>query len=218
MNGMNPQITQIRRIALLRIAPKGRKMIAQGEALGRERQATEALKGRHNLTLCEGETAMESIEVRRVTQNDAVFLQQLMNNDQIMAILHEVPRSVDVWADAIVGWDNDPDEEDYIVLDEGMPIGWLGINGLSSESKQVFMKMMALLPTHQGRGIGQRVVKEMIENLRLRGFASLELYTDVGNVRAQHCYRRCGFNISEKTVQKMSDGTIVDRCRMKLSL
>ncbi len=47
---------------------------------------------------------MEHIEVRRVTQNDAVFLQQLMNNDQLMAILHEVPSSVAVWADAIQDW------------------------------------------------------------------------------------------------------------------
>lgn len=162
--------------------------------------------------------AMENIEVRRVTQNDAVFLQQLMSSDQIMAILHEVPRSVDVWADAIIEWDNDPDEENYIICDEGMPIGWLGINGLSSESKQVFIKVIALLPTHQGRGIGQYVIKEMIENLRLRGFASLELYTDLSNVRAQRCYHRCGFEMSEKTGQKMSNGTMVDRCKMELSL
>ena len=54
-----------------------------------------------------------------------------------------------------------------MILAEGRPIGWLGINGLSSESKQVFIKMIALLPTHQGRGIGQYVIREMIENLRL---------------------------------------------------
>jgi ribosomal protein S18 acetylase RimI-like enzyme len=170
------------------------------------------------ISLCEEETAMEHIEVRRVTQNDAVFLQQLMNNDQLMAILHEVPSSVAVWADAIGEWNSDPDEEDYIILAEGRPIGWLGINGLSSESKQVFIKMIALLPTHQGRGIGQYVIREMIENLRLRGFTSLEPYTDLSNVRAQRCYRRCGFETSEKTVEKMSDGTIVDRCKMELSL
>ncbi len=161
---------------------------------------------------------MESIEVRPVTHTDAVFLQQLMSNEQILAVLHEVPRSIDVWSEAIVEWDSDPDEEDYIISDQGMPIGWLGINGLSSEGKQVFLKMIALLPTHQGRGIGQYVVKEMIGSLRLRGFASLALYTDLSNVRAQRCYRRCGFEVSGETAEEMSDGTIVDRCRMELSL
>jgi RimJ/RimL family protein N-acetyltransferase len=161
---------------------------------------------------------MENIEVRQVARNDAVFLHQLMNNDQIMAILHEVPTSVDVWTDAIAEWDNDPDEEDYIILDEGVPIGWLGINGLSSASGRVFIKMMALLPTHQGRGIGQHAIKQIIESLRLKGLASLALYTDLSNLRALHCYHGCGFEISERTVQKMANGTMVDRCKMELSL
>jgi len=161
---------------------------------------------------------MKNIEVRQVTQNDALFLQRLMNNDQVMAILNEVPSSVEVWADAIIEWDNDPDEEDYIIIEEGMPIGWLGINGLSSESKQVFIKVIALLPTHQGHGIGQYVINEIIKNLRLRGFASLGLYTDCSNERAQHCYNRCGFGISENTVHKMPNGKIVNRFRMECSL
>jgi ribosomal protein S18 acetylase RimI-like enzyme len=162
--------------------------------------------------------ATKDIEVRQVAQNDAPFLQQLMNNDQVMAVLNEVPTSIDVWADAITIWNNDPDEEDYIIFDEGMPIGWLGINGLSSESKQVFIKVIALLPTHQGHGIGQYVINEIIENLRLRGFASLNLYTDCSNARAQRCYNRGGLKISEKIAQKMPNGTIVNRYRMERTL
>ncbi|MHB1456158.1 MAG: GNAT family N-acetyltransferase [Armatimonadota bacterium] len=160
----------------------------------------------------------KNIEVRKITQNDAPFLQRLMNDDQVMAILSEVPTSVDVWADAIIAWDDDPDEENYIISDEGMPIGWLGINGLSSENKQVFIKVIALLPTHQGHGIGQYVMNEIIENLRLRGFTSLGLYTNCSNEHAQHCYDRCSFKISEKTVQKMSNGTIVNRYKMEYFL
>lgn len=162
--------------------------------------------------------AMRNIQVRQVTQNDALFLQQLMNNHQVMAILHEIPTSVGVWADAITEWDNDPDEEDYIITDDGMSIGWLGINGLSSERKQAFIKVIALLPTHQGHGIGQYVLSEVMEDLRLRGFASLGLYTDCSNERAQRCYSKCGFGISEKTVQKMSNGTTVQRYKMECSL
>ena len=162
--------------------------------------------------------AMKNIEVRQVTQNDALFLQQLMNNSQIMAILHVLPTSVDYWADAILIWDNDPDEEDYIIFDEGMPVGWLGINGLSSESKQAWVKVIALLPTHQGRGIGHYVVSEIIENLALRGFRSVALYTDRSNERAQRCYNRCGFEISEKTVREMPNGTTVDQYKMERTI
>ena len=166
----------------------------------------------------EEETAIKNIAVRQVTQNDALFLQQLMNDSQIMAILNEPPTSADVWADAILEWDNDPDEEDYIIFDEGMPVGWLGINGLSSESKQVWVKVIALLPTHQERGIGHYVMSEIIDNLALRGFRSVALYTDRSNERAQRCYNRCGFDVSEKTVQKMPNGTTVDRYKMERTI
>ena len=162
--------------------------------------------------------AMKNIEVRQVAQNDALFLQQLMNDSQIIAILNELPTSVDVWADAILEWDNDPDEEDYIIFDEGMPVGWLGINGLSSESKQVWIRVIALLPTHQGQGIGHYVMSAIIQNLALRGFRSVALYTDCSNERAQHCYDRCGFEISEKTVRKMPNGTTVDRYKMERTI
>ena len=161
---------------------------------------------------------LKNIEIKQVIQNDALFLQQLMNNEQVMAILNEILTSIDVWADAITEWDNDPDEEDYIIFDEGMPIGWLGINGLSSASKQVFIKVIALLPTHQGDGIGQYVMNEIIENLRMRDFTSLGLYTDCSNERAQHCYHKCGFEITEKIEQQMSNGTIVKRYKMERSL
>jgi ribosomal protein S18 acetylase RimI-like enzyme len=161
---------------------------------------------------------LKNTEIRQVIQNDALFLQQLMNNEQVMAILNEVPTSIDIWADAIDEWANDPDEEEYIILDEGMPIGWLGINGLSSVSKQVFIKIIALLPTHQGYGIGQYVMNDIMENLRLRGFTSLGLYTDCSNASAQHCYHKCGFEITQKIEQQMSNGTIVKRYKMERSL
>ena len=163
-------------------------------------------------------TAMKNIEVRQVTQNDALFLQQLMNHTEMMAILHVFPTSVDYWADAILIWDNDPDEEDYIILDEGVPVGWLGINGLSSESKQAWVKVIALLPTHQGRGIAHYVMSEIIENLALRGFRSVALNTDRSNERAQRCYSRCGFEISKKTVREMPNGTTVDQYKMERTL
>lgn len=158
---------------------------------------------------------MKKIEIRQVTQNDALFLQQLMNDSQIMTILNALPTSVDVWVNAIFEWHNDSDEENYIIFDECMPVGWLGINGLSSDSKQAWIKMIALLQTHRGRGIGSYVISEIIEDLALRGFRSVALYTDRSNERAQRCYNRCGFKISENTVQKMPNGTTVDRYKME---
>ena len=47
-----------------------------------------------------------------------------------------------VWADAIIEWGQDSDEEDYIIFDELVPIGWLELNGLSSEDKKAYIKVL----------------------------------------------------------------------------
>ena len=99
-----------------------------------------------------------------------------------------------------------------------VPIGWLGLNGLSSEDKKAYIKVIALIPSYQKRGIGQYVINQIIENLKLRGYVSIGLYTDQSNVQAQCCYLKCGFDVTDKIVQKMSNGTSVRRYKMEITL
>ena len=158
---------------------------------------------------------MNNIKINKVKKSDAQFLHDLMNNESIMAVLNEVPTAINVWTDAIMEWEQDPDEEDYIIFDELVPIGWLGLNGLSSEDKKAYIKVIALIPSYQKRGIGQYVINQIIENLKLRGYVSIGLYTDQSNVQAQCCYLKCGFDVTDKIVQKMSNGTYVRRYKME---
>ena len=131
---------------------------------------------------------MKNLKIIKVNERDAQFLQELMNNESVMAVLNEVPTTLNVWIDAIIEWKQDIDEEDYIIFNESTPIGWLGINGLSAEEKKVFIKMIALLPQYQNSGIGQYVLNEIIESLRIRGYVSIGLYTNQSNIQAQQCY------------------------------
>ena len=161
---------------------------------------------------------MKNIKIIAVTENDAEFLQKLMNNETVMAILNEVPTALAVWVDAIKEWAQDTDEEDYIIFDGTTPIGWLGVNGLSSTDKKAYIKMITLLPQYQNCGIGSFVITETIENLKLRGYNSIGLYTDQSNIQAQQCYLKCGFDITTETEQKMSNGAVVKRYIMECSL
>ncbi|MDR1688155.1 MAG: hypothetical protein LBS21_06035 [Clostridiales bacterium] len=43
--------------------------------------------------------------------------------------------------------------------------------------------------------MGQYVVNQIIDNLKLRGYVSLGPYTDQSNEQAQSCYSKCGFDI-----------------------
>ena len=161
---------------------------------------------------------MNKIRIAEVESKDAEFLYELMNNEAVMAVLNEVPTTVDVWKEAVAEWKQDDDEKDYIIFEDASPIGWLGINGLAAKDKTAYIKMIALLPQYQNNGIGQYVIDQAIEKLRSMGYTIVGLYTDKSNIKAQRCYLKCGFEIKNETEQKMSNGKVVKRYRMECCL
>ena len=162
--------------------------------------------------------SMEKISIRKVEAIDAEFLFNLMNNESILKSLNEVTTSLDTWERAITEWNNDSDEEEHIIFDNNIPIGWLGVNHLTHQDKLAFIKIIAVLPDKQGLGIGPYVINHLIENLKFRGYKSIALYTDRSNVNAQKCYQKCGFVITDTMVRKMSNGKYVERYKMEVGL
>lgn len=158
---------------------------------------------------------MDSIRIVDANEENARFLFELMNDAFLMDVLNEVPTTIDVWIDAIKEWKQDPDEEDYIIFDDIIPIGWVGINGLSAEDKKAYIKMIVLLPRYQNKGIGRYVIGKIIERLKRQGYLSVGLYTDQCNIKAQHCYLKCGFKVIDEVEQKMSNGAVVKRYKME---
>ena len=160
---------------------------------------------------------MESILIRKVERKDADFLFNLMNNESILNSLNEIPSSLDNWQRAITEW-NKEHEEHHIIFDNNIPVGWLGVNGLTSQDKQAWIKIIAILPDKQGLGIGPYVINQLIENLKLRDYKSIALYTDRSNVNAQKCYQKCGFVITDTPIKKMHNGKYVERYKMEVGL
>lgn len=157
------------------------------------------------------------IETAKVCKADAEFLHRLMNDQSIWDALDEVPTQLKDWVDAIAAWERDPDEEDYIIFDDGAPIGWLGVNGLLSENKVAYIKMMGLLPQYQHKGIGLYVLSQFLGILRSRGFAAAVLYTDQNNCSAQKCYMRCGFKVTEEFAEEMANGHLARRYKIEIA-
>lgn len=156
------------------------------------------------------------IRMQNVREDDAEFLYRIMNDKNILGALDEIPTQFSDWVDAISAWDRDPDEEVFIIFDENTPIGWLGINGLLSEDKVAYIKMIGLFPQYQNKGIGTYVLNQALGMLRSRGFTAVALYTNQSNRRAQNCYMKCGFKITEKFVEKMANGKLAERYKMEL--
>lgn len=158
------------------------------------------------------------IKLQMVQMKDADFLCTLMNNDSIMTALDEVPTTLAVWSESINEWNQDADEENYIIFDGTMPISWIGINGLSSQDHKAYIKMLALIPKHQRQGIGQFVLKNILESLKSRHYKAVALYTNQNNLQAQHCYLKCSFKIVKVSTQKMANGKTRERYKMEIEL
>ena len=161
---------------------------------------------------------MNNIKLRAVSSADAQFLFSIMNLDAILNALNEVPTQLDDWMGAIKEWSRDDDEEDYIICDGETPIGWLGINGLSSADKVAYLKLAAVLPNYHNKGIGYSAISQVIEMLRQRNYSKIALYTDQDNKKARACYSKCGFEITETVTEEVSNGKVVPRCIMELVL
>lgn len=114
---------------------------------------------------------MENIVLREVAEGDAEFLFRLMNDSAVRKALGEPPTLMSDWEQAIAAWEEDPDEEGYLVCLQGEPVGWFAVNGLLAEDGGVFLKMAALLPEYQNRGIGTAVLRELLGRLRGKGSA-----------------------------------------------
>lgn len=158
------------------------------------------------------------IHLEDVSEKHSQFLYVLMNDPSILAALNEIPTQTADWTEAISAWKCDPDEVDYIIYDRDTPIGWLGINGLMSEEKTAYLKLLALLPAYQGKGIGTYAVRQAIKLVKNRGFSEIALHTNQCNQKAQACYLKCGFEVAQVYTEEMSNGDIVQRFKMTLDL
>ncbi|MBQ9534645.1 MAG: GNAT family N-acetyltransferase [Clostridia bacterium] len=160
----------------------------------------------------------DNILIRAVNENDADFLNYLMNCPSVLQALNEIPTEIHDWADAIKAWLCDNDEEDFIIMNGDTPIGWLGINGLLNEDGTVYLKMAALTPDSQGCGFGTAAILELMCSLKQRGIRKMILHTDRDNIIAQACYRKCGFRIADCLTETMSNEKVVPRYIMEAYL
>lgn len=142
----------------------------------------------------------------------------ISNNPELMEIFCEVPSSVEKWIDTIGMWLKDEDEKDYIIVkkSDGQYLGCAGINGLLSDDKVGWIKMIAILPEFWGKGYGSCAVKCLKDIFAQKGFGKVRLWTDKSNIRAQKCYEINGFQVIGEKRQKVGSlGTLKDRLLME---
>jgi GNAT superfamily N-acetyltransferase len=73
------------------------------------------------------------------------------------------------------------------------------VSGLP-EGDRVYIRSMAVIPTAQGRGVGQRLLETLEAYARRAGFEKLYLYTTFVLPAAQPLYEKNGFYVVRETL------------------
>jgi putative acetyltransferase len=97
-----------------------------------------------------------------------------------------------------------------VVLDDGELVGTGAVRRLDGEMAE--LKRMWLLEQYHGQGIGYRVITQLFEFARQRGYKSIRLQTGVKQERARAFYKKLGF------VEIVDDGDDDDGISMEMSL
>ena len=84
----------------------------------------------------------------------------------------------------------------WLAMDEGEAVGT--VSGLP-EPDRFYIRSMAVKPTAQGRGVGQRLLNEIEAYAKERGFKKLYLYTTFVLPAARPLYEKNGFYVVRET-------------------
>lgn len=79
----------------------------------------------------------------------------------------------------------------YLVARDGERV--VGYAGLCAYPDEAFVQTMAVAPTHRGRGLGARLLEDLLAEAERRGLRSVLLEVRADNPAAQRLYERHGF-------------------------
>lgn len=127
------------------------------------------------------------------TVDEAYFVRMLFAQNK--GALNTDDISLSEWKELLSA--DDTDEKHFLVCKGAMPVAYMKINGLENTS-EAWISMLFVAKNFQHQGIGSFAVKYAEEYVRVKGFTTIAIQTDVDNLPAQNCYLKCGYQVFEK--------------------
>jgi L-amino acid N-acyltransferase YncA len=113
-------------------------------------------------------------------------------------------------------------EDVLVAVADGAVVGYAAIGPsipVPANAHVVMLRSLAVLPAHQGRGIGQRLLDAAVAETRARGARRLRLRVLGPNAAARRLYEACGFVVEGVLREEfLLDGRYVDDVLMALTL
>jgi len=86
----------------------------------------------------------------------------------------------------------------WIARMEEKIVGSIAIDGAEHDSHGAHLRWFIVAPENQGRGIGNKLLKEAVEFCRKKKFGRVYLWTFAGLDPARHLYQKFGFKLCEE--------------------
>jgi ribosomal protein S18 acetylase RimI-like enzyme len=107
-------------------------------------------------------------------------------------------------------WHADPDVRPYTFCHEEKPIGY-GELWVDDPEQEVELARIIVSPDQRGRGVGRRLVRELLERAALTGLPDAFVRVVPENRAAIGCYRGAGFSpVSEPEREEFNRGQPFD--------
>jgi ribosomal protein S18 acetylase RimI-like enzyme len=107
-------------------------------------------------------------------------------------------------------WHADPDVRPYVLCDEEEPVGY-GEVWIDEPEQEVELARIIVSPDRRGRGVGQRLVRLLLERAYLARLPDAFVRVVPDNSAALACYRGAGFSpVSEPEREEFNRGQPVD--------
>ena len=92
-------------------------------------------------------------------------------------------------------------ERAWIAERDGQPIGCVYLVRKTDDIAQ--LRLLLVLPSGRGLGVGARLVRECIDFATARGYSKVRLWTQSNLVSARRIYEAAGFRLIEETPNDM---------------
>ena len=92
---------------------------------------------------------------------------------------------------------------------DGEPVGFAAWHR-ADETATTKLDKLYVLPEHQGRGVGRRLIEHVEAAARADGAHALVLNVNKHNAKSISAYVRCGFDVRREVVVDIGNGFVMD--------
>ncbi len=105
----------------------------------------------------------------------------------------------------------------YVLKENGKPLGFIGLELLTTKKNEIKIQKIYVLPYNQGKGVGRKLIEKAIEIAQESGIENVILNVNRFN-KAVSFYQKIGFKITSEVNIDIGKGYLMEDYIMTLEL